>query len=272
MQNIGRSEFLLSEFIQDELHKADQTVSKLYRLQNEDRHQGNHPSDNEYERTLESLSYYVESALRSTGALAERLGVASIASEAQALLRDGVDSSDLFRDYEDDYLYSKPLIKASKLFEPLQKLTDNKNVTALNIFENILRKTAVILHESGTLPTKESDVRNEVLKVCKYAFPEAMREIEIPQIIKNYKGDLGVPSLRAMAEFKFIKTKNEMKQCLDGVYADMKGYSSDNWNYFYGVFYMTKPFYNEMEIVRAFEYVDADKRWTPIVINGSSAE
>jgi hypothetical protein len=45
--------------------------------------------------------------------------------------------------------------------------------------------------------------------------------------------DIGVSSLMAAAEVKFVTTKQEAKAALDGIYADMKGYSGrDEWRSF----------------------------------------
>ncbi|WP_144658103.1 hypothetical protein [Achromobacter dolens] len=121
---------------------------------------------------------------------------------------------------------------------------------------------------TGVSPKNEAEVRNAVLNVCRFAFLDAVMEVGIPQLLTNSRADIGVSSLRAVIEFKFVTEKNDMSNALKGVYSDMKTYRSPDWDTVYGVFYMTKPFFNDDDVRREFTRVRADLSCTPSAISG----
>lgn len=64
----------------------------------------------------------------------------------------------------------------------------------------------------------------------------------------------------------------EAKAALDGIYADMRGYSGHHaWRSFYAVFYMTQNFYTQADVDHEFRLVKADLNWTPLVVVGPGA-
>ena len=92
-----------------------------------------------------------------------------------------------------------------------------------------------------------------------FAFPDVVKEIPLEKILKTYHPDIGVTSLMAAAEVKFVTTKDEATAAIDGIYTDMKGYSGrDEWRSFYAVIYMTEPFYSQKDVEREFRVVEAE--------------
>lgn len=80
---------------------------------------------------------------------------------------------------------------------------------------------------------------------------------------------MGVKSLMAAAEYKFVTSRIELKKALDEVYTDMKGYGGRyDWRSFYAVFYMTEPFFHQKDIDEEFRLVKSELSWTPIVVVG----
>jgi hypothetical protein len=265
---IGREEWLLAESIENELDQAQDALAKLDDLERYVNYKIlNDPEDDRDDLARGALAFYIERALRAIGALADRLGVSSISREVTRARNDRSNLRSTSRPYEGE-IHSEALSHARSCFSPLRAMTDAKAITAQTVLRNILSNTAVIVSANKLVPKNESEVRNAVLQVCRYSFPDSIKEVGIPKIIKHYKGDIGVRSLRTMVEFKFVDSKEEMKSALDGVYADMKGYRHHDWDTFYGVFYMTGPFYIQEDVEREFEYVGADRTWTPLVVQG----
>jgi hypothetical protein len=166
-------------------------------------------------------------------------------------------------------LHSRPLAAAYSMFDSLATMTEGRAVTGLGIFENILGNTPKIIEASGVAPKNEAQVRKEVLKVLSFSFRDVVREIPFPKNIKTYRPDIGVISLMAAAEYKFIDSQEEAKKSLDEIYADMKGYSGRyDWRSFYAVFYMTEAFYSQKDLDEEFRLVRAELNWTPIVVVG----
>lgn len=265
---MGREEWLLVESIQRDLDAARDALYKYDDLEShmtlEDH---DNPEDDRYEIAKLVLGTHIEAAFRGIGALAERLGVPSIEREATCFRSNRAYLEKTSRPFEGE-IHSDAYSKAHACFAPLRAMSNAKAITSHGVLRNILTKTAVIIRDRGLQPKNESDVRNAILEVCNYSFPDAMREVGIPRILKHTKGDIGIPSLRTMVEFKFIDSLAELKASLDGVYADMKGYHHHDWDTFYGVFYMTEPFCIQEDVEKEFELVSADKSWTPIVVHG----
>lgn len=102
------------------------------------------------------------------------------------------------------------------------------------------------------------------------SFRDVVVDTPIVKNLKTYRPDIGVRSLMAAAEYKFIDSKAETKVALDGIYADMHGYAGHHeWRSFYAVLYMTKQFYARKEVEVEFDLVRAELSWKPIVVVGS---
>jgi len=136
-------------------------------------------------------------------------------------------------------------------------------------FESILQNTAKIVFDRDVKPNSEAQVRKCVYDVLIHIFPDTVREIPIAQVTKTYKPDIGIRSLKAAAEYKYAVTEEEAKKVIGGFYEDMKGYAgSDDWQHFYAVVYMTKPFFTLQQIQAEFAHVGVGKNWMPILVHG----
>lgn len=267
---MGRQDWLLAESIAKDLERADAALDEVDNLQISGAANTDDPDDDRYEAAERTLVYYIDRALRSVAALSERLGIVSIANEATAARADKKLLSGTDRSNEGG-IHSESLSMAKSCFDPLKALTSAGAVTAQDVLRTILHSSGKIAAARATPPKNEADIRNAVLEVCEFAFNDAMRETAVAKRLTGYRIDLTVRSLRAAVEFKFIDSKSEMRTAVEGVYADMKGYRDPDWDTFYSVFYMTGPFYTQAEVEEEFSYVDADKSWEPIVVQGPGA-
>ncbi|WP_228897687.1 hypothetical protein [Acidovorax sp. Leaf73] len=260
---MGREEWLLAEAIEQELQLAYDALTKVdvKELSGSVLDPDDEWSDAEYE----ILAWHLEKSLRSIAVLAERLGTPSIEREIAKLRKRNLGVTS--RPYDGE-IHSEIYSLANACFAPLKAMTDAHAVTAHTVLQNIVKNTAQIVQMRGISPTNEADVRNAVLDVCRFAFPDAIKEVGIPQLLTSSRADIGVASLRTVIEFKFVTEKNDMANALKGVYSDMKTYRSTDWDNFYGVFYMTKPFFNDEDVRREFTRVRADLSWTPFSISG----
>jgi hypothetical protein len=245
---MGSEEQLLAASIRDTIGRARQAQSKLFHLseastpQNIDH--GAH-ADALHE-ARETLAFYIEKAFRDISILAERLGLPLFRADVVEKRKSFTDLSDLVPTPYDVMLQSEPLDAARDLFESLATMTEGRAVTGIGILETLLENTPKIIEASGILPRKEGDVKDQVRKVLSLSFRDVVREIPIPKNIKSYRPDIGVRSLMAAAEYKFIDSQQKAKNSLDEIYADMKGYVGRyDWRSFYAVFYMTSPFYTQ---------------------------
>jgi hypothetical protein len=264
-------EQLLTASLVNTFHEARAVLQKLYDLGPRSLQEAEASSE-EYDQAIHFLAYYVEKAFRDVGILAERLGLPLLRAEiAQA--RPEIENLTDTTVLPDDFTFhSEPLQIARHYFDSLQTMTQGRDITGLGIFENILQNAGKIIEARKLEPKNEKEIRTALREVLGFAFPDVVKEIPIEKSLKTYHPDIGVTSLMAAAEVKFVTTKEEAKAALDGIYADMKGYSGRyEWRSFYAVIYMTEPFYSQKDVEREFRLVKAELSWTPFVVLGPGA-
>lgn len=267
----GREEQLLSAGIRGTFltaAKSENTVSELVEGFRERVVEENVP---ELDDAEDDLRWHVTKLYRDIGILAERLSLPLFARRLQREFL-SMASSDLV-DMADDPnvvgLYSVELSKLRGYFDSLSTMTSAGAVTGLQVFQTILENTAIIIHEAGVDASNEANVRNAILKVLRYSFRDAQREVSAAQIFKVYRPDIGVASLMAAAEYKYVDSDVALKKALDEIYADMRGYAGHpDWRNFYAVIYMTAPFSHQKDWDEQFRFAKADANWTPIIVNG----
>jgi hypothetical protein len=269
---VRREEILLAESIRQTIDEAHLALVRLHAAQERVTFESIN-EDHEQQDAQELLAFYIEKAYRDTGILAERLSLPIFAAEVNAERRA---NSPRFADNEythHDVLPHVPHLACVRAhFESLRAMTDAASTTVHDVFKRMLQNTGKLIDQRHLDPRSETAVRNQMLDFLRLAFDDVRKEVPIQKPFKTYRADIGVPALRAIAEYKYVSTKNEMKICLDGIYADMKGYGQDDaWRNFYAVLYMTGPFYHQEEVEHEFALVNADVNWTPIVVQGPGA-
>lgn len=268
---MGREEQLLAEAIKECLFDASKAESKLSRVlesyHSVDDVEGN---DDEEEMAGDTISWYVTKLYRDVGIFAERmllpLLASSIATEFNSHKLSDLRNMDLF---PHDFVFHSPHLSAIRAhFNSIAVMTDGKAITSLGIFRSILENTPLIIEQRKLVPTNEKEVRQAVFDYLKVAFHDAVREIPIPHLFKTFRPDLGVRSLMAAAEYKFVQSEEELKIAIEGIFADMKGYKGSDWRTFFAVFYCTKAVANKERLVAEFEDVNEDHSWAPIIVTG----
>ena len=149
--------------------------------------------------------------------------------------------------------------------------TPDATAQVREVLEQILRSTARYLFLRGVDPQSEPHLQKEIYPLLKAAFPDTTREVPLPHVAKTYKADFGVPSQGTLIELKYCDSKSDWPKALDGVYADMKGYSgSQQWRHFYVVFYLTDRFTTQEEVEAEF-LATSSGGWKPLVVFGNAA-
>lgn len=268
-------EQLLAASIRDTIRDADQALVRYYHLCENNRvdnlDEGDHAED--LEEAEGSLSFLIEKIFRDTAVLAERMALPGYRKEVLRARKAFKNLTATEIPPWEATFHSPPLAVARTMFNSIATMFDGRGVTGLHIFETILHNTSKIIERAGLMPSSEAQVRAAVRDILQLAFRDVVREIPIPKSIKVYRPDIGVPSLMAAAEYKFIDSQQEAKAALEGIYADMRGYAGHHaWRSFYAVLYMTENFYNQPDIDHEFRLVKADLNWTPLVVIGPGAK
>ena len=181
-----------------------------------------------------------------------------------------------YEDYTGSFL-SPVQIFLSKFITALQLNAPDKfggsQQAGLEILENILMGTATIMDEAQITPTCESDINRLMKPIIRAAFPDSIPSPPVPTVVKTYKPEMGVPSLGALVEYKYATSQNEMKQCVDGIFADSRGYTADGtWKKFYAVFFQTGAFYNQPQMDAQFKQCGIHDSWKAIVLVGKGSK
>jgi len=69
---------------------------------------------------------------------------------------------------------------------------------------------------------------------------------------------------------KYALDEAELRSELDGIYADINGYSGDpQWSRFFAVFYTASPIAAPERLIEEFKLSRVDVAWTPIIVHGT---
>lgn len=217
------------------------------------------------ERRLED---YTRQMYRELRLMAEALGLKDTVAEILQEEKRHPNLSCMEHDPEMLALWSPALRRALGYFASLKSLVSDSH-DALGVFHSILDQSGQIIKDLKLIPKNETEVRNAILRTVRYAFPDASKEYPSPNNITNFRMDIAVPSLGAVAEYKFVDSEKSVQLCLDGIYADMTAYGgNDEWKHFFAVIYMTEQYKTSREVELEFRRVGARANWTPVVVIG----
>ena len=137
------------------------------------------------------------------------------------------------------------------------------------LLRQILLGTPKLIADRKLVPKNEAEVRREIYGTLLHVFPDTVRELPIPQVSKTYKPDIGVPHLEVAVEYKFCDSESELKTCLEGIYADTKGYAgSKDWTNFVAVMYCTGAFMTEAQLREEERRVGMPPSWELLLVTG----
>ncbi|MBY4639848.1 hypothetical protein K6L44_07575 [Gluconacetobacter entanii] len=204
--------------------------------------------------------------------LAERFKLPLIAQRILAYRASIKDLSSLEM-WEPDFWSSEIYITLDDYFECMVSMVDGKAISGLGALQSILENTSNIIADRNLDPKNETEINREIRKVVKYAFHGTVSNTAIPKLIKTYKPEFGVPSLKAAVEYKFATDENEVKRAFAGFYEDMHGYSNTtDYQTFFAVLYTSDRLLNEKQMKAEFKGSLADMNWVPILVHGSNSK
>lgn len=176
-------------------------------------------------------------------------------------------------EYDSNQLISNPLNYIEQRFEALTALLrggTDRELSGLSLLESILQQTPHLLNDFSIDPGSENDVQKALFNIIRSVFPDCKREKSINHIFKTYKSDFGISSIKTLIEIKYADSEAELKNEIDGIYADMRGYSGDHqWKNFFALFYTTKAIAAQSRIDEEFKLANADISWKPIIVHGT---
>ena len=109
-------------------------------------------------------------------------------------------------------------------------------------------------------------MRTEAVLRC--IFPDLRTKPPVPKPIKNFEPDTGLPSIRALIEYKFVENEQDAKRVSGEILADTRGYVSKDWDSFIYVVYETRRIKRENEWQELMRESGVGENTKVIVISG----
>lgn len=148
--------------------------------------------------------------------------------------------------------------------------TGPTNIDAIEQVAGILRSTPTILARAGIQPRSENDVEKALFDFLRLVHPGARRQVELSQVLKPFRADIGIDSLGILMEVKFVTSERETRSQTPGIFEDMFGYRGDRaWRHHFALIYCTDHSITQGELEAQFERSGCPVDWTPIVVHGA---
>ena len=138
----------------------------------------------------------------------------------------------------------------------------------------ILRATQYSITDPNCFPDApqgEDQVHSRIEAVLRCVFPDLRHKPPISKPIKNFEPDTGIPSIETLIEYKFVESREKVKQVVDEVLADTRGYVSKKWSKFIYVIYETRRLKPESEWKQMLRENEIPESTEIIVICGEAA-
>ncbi len=215
----------------------------------------------------------INGAFLGTLTLCERLGLPMALARVEALYTEAQGDKMLKSEMgpEDRYL-----IYPHKLYQELGALSaawglEDESVVSRDLIQ-ILRGCAYSITDPqafGALPSSEDDVHKRIEAVLRCVFPDLKRKPTLSKPLKNFEPDTGIPILRTLIEYKFIKDASAVAVVSDQILADTRGYTSADWDRFVYVVYETARFQPEEKWAAHLRQSGVGTASTVVVLSGT---
>ncbi len=117
--------------------------------------------------------------------------------------------------------------------------------SSLNLVVQITRQAEYTMEGLNKHPDSEKELDEFMENLFKPIYPDLLSTPTLPKPIKNFEPDTGIPSLRLLIEYKYVASKEHVKQVADEILADTAGYKSRDWAYFFFIIYEQRRFMPE---------------------------
>ncbi len=219
------------------------------------------------------VSHYVETAFIQTMVLLEAAGLPEALKAVQSLNVKARSNYATLAHAEEFYLKWSP--KLSQHLDAIENAVGAQKIgTITKDVVQILRGTLYAITDPRCFsapPDEERDVHVRIEAVLRCIFPDLRHKPPISKPIKNFEPDTGLPSLRTLIEYKYIKDLSDAKVVSDQVLADTRGYTSKDWDHFVYVIYETTRIKREEEWIEHLRENGVGEDTKVIVLSGEPA-
>lgn len=151
---------------------------------------------------------------------------------------------------------------------PEEKTESDKDIDSLleiiNRSEYYITQTDIF----KSAPNSENDVHVRIEGLLRCIYGDLETKPRIPKKIKSFEPDTAIPSLKTFIEYKYITSRDQGKQIVDQVFADILGYQSHGYDNYVFVLYETQRVFPKADWDRMIESCKPQKRIECVVIKG----
>ncbi|HEX4228901.1 MAG TPA: hypothetical protein VHZ07_09530 [Bryobacteraceae bacterium] len=196
------------------------------------------------------IEFFVNQAFRRAVVMAEVRGLKSTRSSIERLYKEAQGQLSSFEDVHGE-IYLKWQPRLEEFLDALQiALGEPSSALITREIISILKETQYSITRPiyfGRVPEKEKDVHDRIEAILRCIFPDMKHKPHVGTFLKNFEPDTGLPSIKTLLEYKFVKSDNEARTVLDQLFSDVVGYSSPEWKTLICVIYETKRVFSEKQ-------------------------
>lgn len=137
--------------------------------------------------------------------------------------------------------------------------------------ENILNSTAIIVKSCLESPPKtEPEIYKSVKHVITSVFPDCKHpRSNFLKTAKQYHPDVLIPHIHVAIEYKYANCEEKLKNVIDEISIDQKGYTGDSdYHLFYAVFYTKGSIWSSDRFKKVWDEKEFPKNWKYICVVG----
>lgn len=137
----------------------------------------------------------------------------------------------------------------------------------IDSIRTLLKNSGYLLNHLKITPKSEHEIHKPIFAYLKVLFPSAISKYKIHKPNKDYEIDVMIKKVNIGIEFKFAKSKNDVKKQMDELYTDMKGYIEDKTETkFIALMYMDSQYITEDVIVETLKQNKCPINWEIITV------
>jgi len=147
------------------------------------------------------------------------------------------------------------------------------DASELRELKAILKRAVYVICDNSLFPSvpgNESDVHRRIEGILKAYYQDLKRKPVLSKPIKNFEPDTGIPSIKTLIEYKFVKTNADAKRVADEILTDVSGYRSPEWKNILFVIYETHRVMPEDQWISLIKECGLGRNYDAIVLSGDA--
>ena len=139
----------------------------------------------------------------------------------------------------------------------------------------ILRNSEYVINDRdlyGNPPREEREVHQRVEAILKAVYRDWLHKPRLAKAVNGFEPDTGIPSLKTLVEYKYIKAAEDVARVAEQILADTRGFASRDWDKVVFVIYESGRFRSEDQWNQLLASCEVAGNANVVVIHGEAVE